>query len=136
MVNKPGMKKTHLMLASAILLALSACDNPFADPMADATAAYEKQDYFAARDGAQAALRDDGSNAAALELLARSQIAVGDGANALASLGRLDKMPGKPADINLLLAEANLQIGDAAAMNDLLEGNTSADAWRLRALAA
>jgi len=130
------MKKAPLMLASAILLALSACDNPLADPMGDAAQAYAKQDYFAARDGALAALRENSDDADALALLARSQIAVGDGENALTTIERLERLPQKPADIKLLRAEASLQVGDVAAMNSMLEGNDSAEAWRMRALAA
>ncbi len=130
------MKKHNLLLAAAMLFTLAACDSPLSDPAADAAAAFEAQDYLAARDHAQAALREEPGNVEALELLARAQIAVGEGGNALATLDRLKAAEGAPADLALLQAEANLQMGDAAAMLTLLEGDDSAESWRLRALAA
>lgn len=130
------MTKHHLLFASALLLSLSACDSPLSDPAGDAAAAFEAQDYLAARDHAQAALREDSGNTEALELLARAQIAVGEGANALATLDRLKAAGGAPVDAALLEAEANLQVGEAEAVLALLEGDDSAESWRLRALAA
>jgi len=130
------MKKHHLLLTSALLLALAACDSPLGDPAGDAADAFAAQNYLAARDYAQAALREDGGNAAALELLVRAQIAVGEGANALATLDRLKAAGGTPTDAALLEAEANLQVGEGDAAVRLLEGENSAEAWRLRALAA
>ena len=124
------------MLASALLVTLAACDSPLTDPAGDAAEAFAAQDYLAARDHAQAALREDGANVAALELLVRAQIAVGEGANALATFERLKAAGGTPVDAALLEAEANLQVGEGDAVLTLLEGDNSAEAWRLRALAA
>ncbi len=129
------MKKHRLLLASALLLVLSACDSP-TDSSADAAKAFAAQDYLGSRDLAQAALREDSGNIEALELLARAQIAVGEGANALGTLNRLKSAGGKPADAALLEAEARLQAGEGNAVSALLEGADSAEAWRLRALAA
>jgi hypothetical protein len=125
-----------LLLAASLLFTLSACDSPLSNPAADAAAAFEAQDYLAARDHAQAALREDSGSAEALELLVRAQIAVGEGANALATLDRLKAAGGAPADAGLLEAEANLQVGETDAVLALLEGDDSAESWRLRALAA
>jgi len=130
------MRKPHLLLASTLLLALAACSSPLSDPTADAAKAFAAQDYLAARDHAQAALREDSGDVEALELLVRSQIAVGEGGNALLTLDRLKAAGGKPADAVLLEAEANLQVGEIDIVLMLLEGVDSAEAWRLRALAA
>jgi len=130
------MKKHHLLLASALLLSLGACDSPLSDPAGDAAEAFAAQNYPAARDHAQTALRKDGGNVNALELLARAQIAVGEGANALVTLDRLKAAGGRPEDAALLEAEANLQVGEGDAVLALLQGDSSAEAWRLRALAA
>ena len=130
------MKKHCLLLASALLFVLGACDSPLSDASGDAAKAFAAQDYLGSRDLAQAALRDDGGNIEALELLARAQIAVGEGANALLTLDRLKSAGGKPADAALLEAEARLQAGEGDAVSALLEGADSAEAWRLRALTA
>ena len=126
--------RTRAALTLALLLA--ACDSPVVDHKGDAQAALAGQDYFAARDAAQQALRDNPEDAAALEILARAQLAMGQGGDALLTLDRLAKFGVGPADENLLRAEALLQAGDTSEAVTLIGDNQSADAWRLRALAA
>jgi len=129
------MTRTRLLCAAALLLAASACDTPPVDRAA-AAEAFARQDYLAARDGAQVELRADPADIGALELLVRAQLAVGEGANALASLDRLAALGDVPEDAALLRAEARLQMGDTDAVRALVANDNRADAWRLRALAA
>ena len=72
----------------------------------------------------------------ALAVLARSQIAMGRGAEALVALRRLQSPNARPGDFALLRAEALLQQGDVKGARKALGATRSADAWRLRALAA
>ena len=122
--------------ALTLSLLLAACDSPASDYRGDAQTAFASQDYFTARDAARQALRDDPKDAAALELLARTQIAMGQGRDALLTLDRLANLKAGPADETLLRAEARLQAGETQAAVALIANDQSAEAWRLRALAA
>ncbi|KLE35496.1 tetratricopeptide repeat protein [Aurantiacibacter luteus] len=126
----------NLFLAAVAAAGLAACSLVAGDPLDEARAAYDRQDYPAARTGAQAALAQDADGPGALELLARVQVATGQGQAALATLARLDDARALPADANLLRAEALLQTGEVEAARAALTGQRSAEAWRLRALAA
>jgi len=129
---------SHARSFAAFTLAclLAGCSSPLADPLGDAQASLENQDYFAARDHAQEALREMPGDAGALTILARAQIAMGEGANAIATLDRLNGKQGAPADFTLLYAEARLQAEQADEALALIAEDKSAEAWRLRALAA
>lgn len=122
--------------ALTLALLLAACDNPIADHAGDAEADFASQNYFAARENAHKALRDNPNDAEALGVLARAQIAMGLGSDALLTLDRLANLKALPADEPLLRAEARLQMGDASSAIALLGEDASAEAWRLRALAA
>lgn len=115
---------------------LSACSVMQADPLENAQQAFAAQDYAAAREYAQAALVEDARDYAALEVLARTQLAMGLGGDALATLARMEEAGSLPAEARLIEAEARLQIGELDAVERLLEGQTSAESWRLRALMA
>ncbi|MGB3167090.1 MAG: tetratricopeptide repeat protein [Alteraurantiacibacter sp.] len=125
-------------LALSILLAgsLGGCALFAPDPVEDAHAAYQAQDFFEARELAMKALERDASDAEALALLARVQVAMGAGADALLTLGRLAETGGAPEDADLLRAEALLQTGERDEAGALLAGRPEAEAHRLRALAA
>ncbi|VVT16862.1 tetratricopeptide repeat protein [Erythrobacter sp. EC-HK427] len=125
----------RLALAAAATASLAAC-SLFSDPVEQAQEAFAAQDYFAARDHVLAALEADGEDVAALELFARIQLAMGLGAEAIATLDRLATANGLPEDGAVLRAEALLQTGEREAALELLEGEESAESWRLRALAA
>lgn len=124
------------LAAVTLALLLAGCDTASSDPLGEAQSAFAEQDYFAARDKAQAALRDDGGNLQALDVLARAQIAMGQGGDALATLSRLESAPQLPEDFMLLKAEAHLQEGETDKALAAIEGDESADGWRLRALVA
>ena len=130
------MNRAPAFAAFTFACLLAGCANPLADPAEDAQAAFDRQDFFGARDNAQDALRSDPADAAALEVLARAQIAMGQGGDAMATLERLKSLPDAPIDLNLLLAEAHLQLEELEQAAGLLAGDESAEAWRLRALAA
>lgn len=128
---------TRTCLASLLAACLLAgCTAQEGDPLAAADAALAAQDYFTARDQALAALQADPGNAAALKVLARAQLAMGQGDNVLATLARLGAGAGESPEIVLLAAEAHLQIGDLARAEALIAAQDSAEAWRLRALVA
>lgn len=124
-------------LATAVLAAaLAGCSLFAADPLAQAEEAMARQDFVAARDALQGALERDAQDAAALELLARAQLALGQGAEVIATLDRLAAARALPADAALLRAEALLQTGEIDAALALLAGRRDAESWRLRATAA
>ena len=114
---------------------LGACSLIASDPMEQAQEAFEAQDYHAAREDVLRALQENGSDPVALELLARIQLAMGLGADVPATLERLETAGGSPADVRLIEAEALLQTGEHALALGVLEGENSAESWRLRALA-
>ena len=122
-------------IALALAVPLGACSLVQADPVAEAQAALDAQDYPAARDHAMTALQSDAGSAEALALLARAQLAMGQGGDALATLERLDRAGSRPADMPLLRAEALLQAGDSSGALAALAGEDGAESWRLRALA-
>ncbi len=133
------MKKTTLTsiaLAGLMAVSLGACSLIAPDPMDDAREAYAAQDYHAAREDVMRALEINGSDSAALELLARIQLAMGLGADVPATLDRLESAGALPADAKLLEAEALLQTGEHELAVGVLRGEDSAESWRLRALAA
>lgn len=130
------MINTRPFAAVTLALLLAACDNATADHLGDAETAYTNQNYFAARDAAQAALRDNPEDAKALELMARTQVAMGQGGDALLTLDRLGNSGQSLADETMLRAEALLQAGEPDKAVALVANDQSAEAWRLRALAA
>ncbi|KLI63921.1 tetratricopeptide repeat protein [Aurantiacibacter marinus] len=127
---------TALAVAGLLTGGLGACSLIAPDPMEQAREAFEAQDYHAAREEVLRALQVNTSDTAALELLARIQLAMGLGADVPATLERLENAGTLPVDAKLIEAEALLQTGDHALAVAVLEGEDSAESWRLRALAA
>ena len=117
-------------------LSLAACSLPGDDPVDDARAAFDAQDYIAAQGLVQQALAADAEDVAALELMARIQLAMGQGGNVLATLERLEDITPDYAGLALLQAEGHLQAGDVEPALALIGDDQTAEAWRLRALAA
>ncbi|MDE1466680.1 tetratricopeptide repeat protein [Aurantiacibacter sp. D1-12] len=129
------MKRILLPLALMAGL-LGGCSVFGSDPMEEAREALAEQDYFAARDHALAALQDEAGNIDALSLLAQIQLTMGQGGEALLTLDRLDEAGASSDEITRIRAEALLQTGDFARAFSILGNDLSAEAWRLRALAA
>lgn len=127
---------TRAIIAGCMALSLSACSLLLDDPVDKARAAFEAQDYIAARADVQVILSADPTNAEALELLARIQLAMGEGGDVAATLDRLEQAGGDPQDAALLAAEGLLQSGKSDAALALIGDDASAQGWRLRALAA
>ena len=132
----PHMIRARILTAFALALCLAGCSPFGSDPLDEAQAAFAAQDYLSARDHAQEALECDAGNAEALELLARSQLAMGLGGEVVSTLERLKQSGEEPADAKLLAAEGLLQTGEVDAALELIGNNTSTEGWRLRALAA
>jgi tetratricopeptide (TPR) repeat protein len=128
------MKRTLTPLA---MLALAACApaNPQAR-LAEARAAFAAEDYVRARSVVLAALASAPGNHDMLLLLARADLALGDGEGAGSALARLADGGMHGVDWNALAAEAALLRGQRAEMDRLLGGDQSAAAWRLRGEAA
>ena len=134
--RRQRMIRPRILTAPALALCLAACSPFGSDPLDEAQAAFAAQDYISARDEVQKALERDADNAEALELLARIQLAMGQGGEVLNTLERLEQSGEEPADAKLLAAEGLLQTGETEGALELIGDNTSAEGWRLRALAA
>ena len=122
--------------ASVLAFTLGACSLILPDPMEQAEEAFAAQDYHAARADVMRVLQQREDDPEALDLLARIYLAMGAGADALVILDRLEGAGGSPADTKLIRAEALLQTGEHGSVGEVLEGEESAESWRLRALAA
>lgn len=130
------MVRPRIILTCSLLFGLGGCSLFASEPVDEAQVAYEAQDYIAAQGHAQAALAQDAEDAGALELMARIQLVMGRGADALITLERLENAGHTLADADLLAAEAHLLLGETETALDLIGSAQGADAWRLRALAA
>ncbi|WAT18405.1 tetratricopeptide repeat protein [Aurantiacibacter sp. MUD11] len=130
------MKTVRHFLTICAAIGLGSCSFLGSDALTDAQQAFDAQDYIAARDLALAALVDDGDNIEALELLARAQLAMGQGEEVLATIERIRQAGGNPGEQTLIAAEGRLQAGDVTGARELIGDDASAEAWRLRGLLA
>lgn len=103
-------KSTHLLASIALLALLGGCSKSPEEKYARAQESYAQNDFAAARLDLISALDDDPQNAAMLELLAKAQIAMGDGEGAAASLAKLANANAGTKH-RLLLAEADILRG-------------------------
>lgn len=128
------MKKLrHSSIVLAASLLLTACGQTAPEKFASAQEAFGQSDFVTARLQLISALQDMPGDQAMLTLLARTQLALGDGEGAASTIARLD--PASTADLPELTAEADILRGQHDdALTTLAERN-SADSWRLRALA-
>lgn len=127
------MKKAFILPA---LLALTGCGGDPAQQLSQAKAAYAAHDYGAARVHLANWLSAHPGDRDALLLQARTLVALGDGDGAQTALGKVAN--GKPptGELAELAAEAALLRGAPGVALDLLGQGRSAEAERLRALAA
>ena len=124
-------------LASLLALSLHACSGEGGgDAAAQAVDALDRQDFIAARDNAARALKADPQDADMLLVLANSQVAIGQSDAALRAIDRLESVAGVSDESVLLRAEALIQQSRSADARAAIEGINTADAWRLRAIAA
>ncbi|WP_421847818.1 tetratricopeptide repeat protein [Novosphingobium sp.] len=127
------MKRAALLVA---LLLASACSR--ADPAAQFAAAqqaFAAEDYAAARTQVLSALDSDGSNRDMLLLFARTQLKLGDGDGAQATLTHLEEAGFTSDELVRMKAEAAILRGQPQAALNLLGRDDGAEAWRLRAAA-
>jgi tetratricopeptide (TPR) repeat protein len=122
-------------LVLPLLLALAACSDSPEDLIARAKQEYAAQDFLAARNDLAAALRADPDNRAALVMLARAQLRIGDGEGAQNSIKQLKAAGMKGEELVRMEAEALLILGQTQPALDLIANDQSVDAWRLRAAA-
>ncbi len=119
----------------AMALALSACGISPEERMDRAEAAFQDHRFSEARLDLGTLLQADGSDMQALELLARTQLMLGDGLGAEASLQRLADGDHAPADHQALLAEAFLLQGKYESALAAGEGLGTAEGLRIAAQA-
>ena len=116
-------------------LALAGCAPDPDSLMERARAGFAAHDFKAAQLDLASVLKARPGDPAALELHARTALALGDGEGAAASLARMPAAR-RPSDFALLAGEAELlreRPGDA---RKAVASVSSAEAWRIRALAA
>ena len=134
-----GRRVAHggAVLALAVALALTACGKSPAEQRAAAEQALAEHRFNDARIALVAALEDAPGDAELLGMLAQTHLERGDGEAALAALERLRRAGGGPtAKLDLMEAEAQLLRGQFSAAAALAGKHESAEAYRLRALAA
>jgi tetratricopeptide (TPR) repeat protein len=127
------MKRTVLL---AGLLALSACADSPAESLAKAKVEFAAHDYATARIHIAAALEADPNNAELLLLQAKTLIAMGDGHGAATTIDRITAGKTPSGALAELAAEAALLRKVPETALQLLGDAKTAEAERLRALAA
>ena len=130
-MNRTRTFTTSLFLAAA----LSACAPDAATRYEDAQEAFAQNDFRSARVSLIAALKDEPGNWDMRLLLARAQLALGDGEGAAASLAELPEGDILAPDVALVLGEAEVLRGRYAEAIDVVAGIDTAAADRIRALA-
>lgn len=126
--------RLHLVSAVALALSLAACGISPEERAARAEQAYADHRFSEARLDLGTMLQADGNDARALELLARTQLWLGDGVGAQSLLERLDATGQRPADYQELLAEAFLLQGEFESALAAGEGLGTAPGLRIAAL--
>lgn len=119
------------MIPLVAALLLSGCGDSPEARLDRAAKAFTQNDYRAAQVDLGAVLQEQPGNQRALELAVRAHLAQGDG---IAAQAALDKLSRKPADFALLTGEAALLRGKADLALKAVEGLSSAEALRIRAL--
>lgn len=126
------MKRTRIALSALASLALlSGCGLTPEEKLAEAQTSYAANDFAGAKVYLVSALKEKPGDGDILLLLARTQIAMGDGEGALASLEQLDGEQ-RPA---AMVAEAELLRGLYAAALETIGDPQTAEAARIVALA-
>lgn len=127
-------RRFQILTTAAMALTLSACGLSPKERMDRAEAAFNDHRFSEARLDLGTLLQDHGSDMQALEMLARTQLMLGDGVGAEASLERLAD-DARPTDYQLLLAEAFLLKGEYQSALAAGEGLGSAEGLRVAAQA-
>ena len=139
------MKKTAFSLSPRksiaqliIIGALAACSTGSGDPMQDAAAAIEEQDYRSARIHLMTALRENAQDPKANLMFAKTLIELGDGVGAETALQKIIGNPEYAAQAKPLLGRAKLLIDQPEAALELASepaGQFAAELSAVKALA-
>lgn len=130
------MKINHPIYASiAMALALSACTPEPAEQFASAEQAFAANDFRTARINLISALEAEPGNHEMRVLLAKAQIALGDGEGAASSLSKLPSELLNTPEMKVIAAEAEVLRGQFESALSVVEGLETAAADRVRALA-
>ncbi len=130
------MRKTiHHTSVAALALMLAACGLSPEERMDRAEQAYADNRFSEARLDLASVLQEDAQDAEALELLARTQLQLGDGEGAASSLGRLEQMGAQADGFRAMMAEATLLRGDFETALTQGEALQTAEGTRIVALA-
>ena len=126
--------RTSLLVGAALALSLLACSPSPESSFARGEAAFEAHDFRAARVALIAGLREEPGNLAMRELLARTQIALGDGEGAAVTLDALSAEARRDPQFTVLIGESEILRGRYAEAAAAVEGTETAAADRVRAL--
>ncbi|MXO73833.1 tetratricopeptide repeat protein [Altererythrobacter aerius] len=126
---------TPAVLAVAMFFT-SACAPSPEESLAEARASFAEHRFSEARVHLLSAIEGGEVDGAALDLLARTQLELGDGEGAMTTLERLRAMDRAPADAAILAGDAQLLRGKPDLAIASVEGLRTSEAWRVRALAA
>lgn len=129
------MKKRSIYLWALWLIPLlAACAPTPEEQMTRARQSLSENRYSAARLDLVSVLVSQPGNTVALELLARVQLASGDGDAARETLSKLSATGKLPADTAVLLGESELLRKNYQGVLSAVESDLTADAYRLRGL--
>ncbi len=129
------MKKPALYFAPVFaLVSLAACGPDPEARYARASESFAHSDFVSARLDLISALKDRPEEARFLALLARTQIAMGDGEGASFALDRLMTAAPQPDGFTALRAEAEVLRGQFGRALEILDGERSGPAYRAAAL--
>ncbi|RIV88809.1 tetratricopeptide repeat protein [Aurantiacibacter zhengii] len=128
-------KKLRFVTVGAMALALAACGISPEERMDRAAQSFEEHRFSEARLDLGTLLQDDADNPQALDLLARTQLALGDGIGAEATLRRLREIGNSPPDHQQLLAEAIILQADFERALVVAQALGTAEGMRIAALA-
>lgn len=120
-------------LVAALLLA--SCGTSPEERFARAEKAYTAHDYSSARVDLAGIVQDAPENAPALELLARTYLALSDPVSANGMLERLERLGKSPKDAPILQGNVDLMLGRYDEAIAVVANGGSAEAYRVRALA-
>ena len=127
--------KTSLLAGVALALSLAACSPSPESSFARGQDAYAQHDFRAARVALIAGLREEPDNLEMRAMLARTQIALGDGEGAAATLERVPQVARSSAEFAVLSGEAEVLRGRYEEATAAVDGLEIAAADRVRALA-
>ena len=129
------MARNRITPSLMAILMLTACGLSPEEQVKRGEESFAANRFSSARLDLVAALKERPGDVRAAELLARTYLELGDGEAAMAALDGLAERDALPADGAILRGEADLLRGRFRKAIDHVAAESSADAWRIRALA-